>query len=137
MGKRLQGFVAGVMAAAVLSCGLAYAKSKTENINVTYDNIKVYVDNVLTELKDANGTAIEPFISTYMPVRGTAQAAGMQVTWDGANRSVYIWKNLMPESAKFLDYCPPYQTDGYTSYESKNGKSFQMSGVKYGDGFSV
>lgn len=141
MKKQLQGFIAGMAAMAVLSGGLAYAKSKSETIEVTYDNIKVYVDNVLTELKDANGTAVEPFIcngTTYMPVRGTAQAAGMQVTWDGANKSVYLWKNLMPDNANFLDYCPPYETSSYyTEYKASKGDSFQISGKKYTNGFSL
>jgi len=35
---------------------------------------------------------IEPFIyngTTYMPVRGTAKLAGMDVEWDGSTKSVY------------------------------------------------
>ena len=140
MKLNLRSFMAGALAATVLSCGMAYAKSRVETINATYDNIKVYVDNVLTELKDANGAVIEPFIyngTTYLPVRGTAQAAGMQVTWDGASKSVYLWKNLMPDSAKFLDYCPPYQTSNYKEFRSTKGESFNMSGKKYSDGFTL
>ena len=72
MNKRLQGFVAGVLCC-VLFAGIGvYAKSKTEMIEVLYNNIKIYKDNVLCELKDANGTVIEPFIyngTTYLPVR--------------------------------------------------------------------
>ncbi len=77
----------------VVTAGGAIAKSSFETIQVEYDNIKVYKDNVLCELKDANGTVIEPFIyngTTYMPVRGTANIAGMDVTWEGGTKSVYL-----------------------------------------------
>ena len=138
--KQIQGYVAGLLTATLISGGVAIAKSRTETLEVLYDDIKVYVDNVRTELKDANGVTVEPFVyqgTTYLPVRGTAQAAGMQVTWDGASKSVYLWKNLMPDSAKFLDYCPPYQTDKYKAYKSTAGQSFSMSGQKYSDGFEI
>ena len=140
MKKQIKSYIAGLLTSVLFIGVVAYAKNGMENINVTYDNIKVYVDNVLTELKDANGTVVEPFVyngTTYLPVRGTAQATGMQVTWDGASKSVYLWKDLMPNSAKFLDYCPPYQTRSYQEYRSTNGESFNMSGKKYSDGFTL
>ncbi len=62
MKNEIKGFVAGAAAMAVFSCGLSYAKSRVESIEVTYDDIKVYKDNVLCELKDAKGNVIEPFI---------------------------------------------------------------------------
>ena len=140
MNKILQGFVGGILCC-VLFVGIgAYAKSKTERIEVVYDNIKVYKDNVLCELKDVNGAVIEPFIyegTTYMPVRGTANLADMEVTWDGATKSVYLWDYVPnPIDVTYLmDVCPPYQTDEYKEYLSQNGKSFEMSGKKYSNGF--
>lgn len=137
MNKTVKGYLLGFVSAAVLVSGGAYAKSRMETIEVTYNNIKVYKDNVLCELKDANGTVVEPFIyngTTYMPVRGTANLADMEVTWDGNTQSVYLWDNLVAEGTSFIEVCPPYDTKSCTTYLASNGKSFSMAGEKYSDG---
>lgn len=103
--------------------------------------IKVYKDNVLCELKDANGTVIEPFIyngTTYMPVRGTANLADMQVTWDGNTKSVYLWDEQVPDGTYFLEVCKPYETSSYCDiYLSTDGESFEMAGEKYSNGIRL
>lgn len=137
MNKTLKGYVLGLLTASLLTGGAALAKSLTQTIEVTYDNIKVYKDNVLCQLKDANGSVIEPFIyngTTYMPVRGTASLADMEVTWDGASKSVYLWDNMVPSGTSFIEACPPYDTRGCDVVQASNGKSFSMSGTKYSDG---
>ncbi len=139
MNKTVKGYLLGFVSAAVLVSGGAYAKSRMETIEVMYNNIKVYKDNVLCELKDANGTVVEPFIyngTTYMPVRGTANLADMQVTWDGNTQSVYLWDNLVAEGTSFIEVCPPYDTNHCTTYLASNGKSFSMAGEKYSDGLT-
>lgn len=141
MKERLQGVLAGVLIGAVSIGSIAYATTGTRSIEVIYDNIKVYKDNVLCELKDANGSVIEPFIyngTTYMPVRGTANLADMQVTWDGANNSVYLWDELVPDGTYLMEVCPPYETSSnYESYLQSEGKSFTMSGTRYSNGFTL
>lgn len=135
--ERLQGVVAGVLIGALMTGGAVFAKSALESIEVEYDNIKVYKDNVLCELKDANGSVIEPFIyngTTYMPVRGTASLADMQVTWDGANKSVHLWENMVPEGTSFMEVCPPYELRCFQEYIATEGKSFTMAGQKYSNG---
>lgn len=137
--ERLQGVAAGVLIGALMTGGAVFAKSALESIEVEYDNIKVYKDNVLCELKDANGSVIEPFIyngTTYMPVRGTASLADMQVTWDGANKSVHLWENMVPEGTSFMEVCPPYDIDGYT-YLPTDVESFEMAGEKYSNGITL
>lgn len=138
MKERLQGLAAGILIGTLLAGGAVFAKTAVENIEVIYDNIKVYKDNVLCELKDANGTVIEPFIyngTTYMPVRGTANLADMQVTWDGNTKSVYLWDETVPDGTYFLDVCEPYEkTYGFNLYRSVNGDSFEMAGEKYSNG---
>ncbi len=137
MKERIQGLVAGLLIGSLGFGGTVYAISGTRNISVTYDNIKVYKDNVLCELKDSNGSTIEPFIyngTTYMPVRGTASLADMQVTWDGANKSVYLWDEMVPSGTNFMQECPPYETSGLNKYISTKGQSFEMAGEKYSDG---
>lgn len=137
MNKILKGYVLGLLTASLLTGSAALAKSLTQTIEVTYDNIKVYKDNVLCQLKDANGSVIEPFIyngTTYMPVRGTASLADMDVTWDGASKSVYLWDNMVPSGTSFIEVCPPYDTRGCDVVQASNGKSFSMFGTKYSDG---
>lgn len=138
MNKTLKGYVLGLLTASLLTGSAALAKSLTQTIEVTYDNIKVYKDNVLCQLKDANGSVIEPFIydgTTYMPVRGTANLADMEVTWDGANKSVYLWDNMVPSGTSFIEVCPPYETRGYEEFLQSKGKSFRMAGTNYSNGF--
>lgn len=139
MNKTIKGYICGFLSAAILVGG-TYAKSRFETIEVMYNNIKVYKDNVLCELKDSNGTVIEPFIyngTTYMPVRGTASLADMQVTWDGNTQSVYLWDTLSPAGTSFMEVCPPYdKSSGCFTYLSTSGKSFSMAGEKYSDGLT-
>ena len=139
MKQRLQGLITGIAIGAICTGGVAYAKSVTQTIEVTYDNIKVYKDNVLCELKDGNGSVIEPFIyngTTYMPVRGTANLAGMEVTWEGASKSVYLWDTLVPNGTYLMEVCPPYEKSGYyQEYLQQKGNSFSMAGQKYSNGF--
>ena len=141
MSKRFQGMLAGILIGTLLTGSLAIAKSSKEKIEVTYDNIKVYKDNVLCETKDVTGTVVEPFIyngTTYMPVRGTANLAGMDVTWNGQTKSVYLWDELTAEDTKFLNICPPYSIPRYCSmYLSSEAKTFEMAGQKYSDGLIV
>lgn len=140
MKKQIQGYLAGVLSTVVLISGAAYAKNASENINVTYDNIKVYIDNTLAELRDANGSTVEPFIyngTTYLPVRGVAQAMGAQVTYDGASKSVFIWDKMVPGETFLMDVCPPYDIDDAVTYTSSEGRSFDMDGKKRSNGITV
>lgn len=138
--ERLKGMVIGLIIGSLTVGGGVFAKNATEMIEVEYSNIKVYKDNVLCELKDANGSVIEPFIyngTTYMPVRGTANLADMQVTWDGLTQSVYLWDNMVPEGTVFLEECPPYDMHSCSTYLSSKGKSFSMAGEKYSNGITT
>ena len=138
MKKAAAGYVAGFLSAAVVFGGVAYATVGTKTIEAVYSNIKVYKDNVLCELKDANGTVIEPFIyngTTYLPVRGAANLADMEVTWDGASKSVYLWDEMVPEGTYFLEVCPPYDESIWVdTYLASKGQSFSMAGEKYSNG---
>ena len=139
MKKKLAGYLVGFFGAALCVGGVVYAATGAKTIDVVYDNIKVYKDNVLCELKDANGTTIEPFIyngTTYLPVRGAANLADMQVTWDGNTKSVYLWDEQVPEGTPFLEVCPPYDSSGATTYLATNGESFTMAGEKYSNGIT-
>lgn len=139
MKKQIQGYLAGVLSTVVLISGAAYAKSGSQNIEVTYDNLKVYIDNTLSELTDANGTTVEPFVyngTTYLPVRGVAQAMGAQVTYDGQSKSVYIWDKMVPGETFLMDVCPPYASSGISEYYSSEGKTFEMDGKRRSNGIT-
>lgn len=117
--------------ALLLGCTNAIAKQSTENIQVSYSDIKMVVNGVPVEPKDANGSKIEPFIyngTTYLPVRAVGDAFGQEVTWDGNTKTVYIGD--APNSTTYLtDVCPPYD---YTYYHSD--ETFEMDGKKYNAG---
>ena len=73
----------------------AYAASNSKNIEIFYRNIKIMIDGAEYIAKDVNGNVVEPFIyngTTYLPVRGIANAFGKDVIWDGANATVYLGK---------------------------------------------
>ncbi len=143
MRKMIKGYFLGVLSTLLLVGSVAYAASNTQTIEVIYDNIKVFKDNVLCETRDANGTIVEPFIyngTTYMPVRGTANLAGMEVTWDGESKSVYLWDELVPAETYFIDVCPPYELESESrckAYASTDTKSFSMAGKKYSTGLTL
>lgn len=137
MKEKMQGIIIGALVGTLGFSGVAYAKSAVENISVKYDNIKVYRDNVLCDLKTSNGTKVEPFIyngTTYLPLRATADLAGMSVTYDGATKSVYLWDNLVASNTYLMEACPPYETSGMDTYLQTSGKSFEMGGKKYSNG---
>lgn len=77
-----------IAALAVTATGVSViAKTSTENINVSYNNIKIVVDGK-TVLTDT-----EPFIyngTTYLPVRAVGEALGKEVNWDSATNTVYL-----------------------------------------------
>ena len=58
-----------------------------------YDDIKITLDSREIEPCDVNGNYIEPFIiegTTYLPVRGIANALGLNVGWEEATSTVKL-----------------------------------------------
>lgn len=93
MKKQLKGYFLGFLSAVVLTSGVTYAARTTKTIEAFYNNIKIYVDGIKVEPKDAVGNTVEPFIyngTTYLPVRAVGEAIGKTVTWDGTTQSVYL-----------------------------------------------
>ncbi len=119
-----------LLGAAALAAGSSY----TKEITASYSGISLVVDGVPIVPKDANGNVVEPFIyegTTYLPVRAVGEALGKTVSWDGANRTVYVG-NVPGEEIYRLDVCPPYETEGY-----KSPTQIEMMGEKYGHGFTL
>ncbi len=92
MNKTIKGFAAGFMAATLLSTTV-FAAPVVKNINIAYENIKIYVNETLLKPVDVNGKSVEPFTyngTTYLPVRAVAQAFGKSVEWDNNTKTVYL-----------------------------------------------
>ena len=135
----LKGFAAGTLVT-VLTLGtiLPSSAATMKEIKVAMGGIKIYVDGNLKKPTDVNGNVVEPMIydgTTYLPVRGAANLADMQVTWDGNSKSVYLWDEQVPEGTYFLEVCPPYDTSRWVyTYLASEGQSFDMAGEKYSNG---
>jgi len=70
-----------------------FAAKTTRQLEATFNNIKIVVDNKEIKPTDANGNAVEAFIvngTTYLPVRAVANALGKEVYWDGPTYTVYL-----------------------------------------------
>lgn len=81
-----------LLAVSALTATLVLAASGTKNIEVQYDNIKVFVNGSEIDSTGAN----EPFVidgSTYLPVRNISELTGSKVEWDGSTKSVYVGAN--------------------------------------------
>jgi len=146
--KTLKGYLTGVISTLVILGGIAYATTGSEMIEVFYNNIKVYKDNILCDLKDSNGTTVEPFIyngSTYVPLRAISEALGVKVDWDGDTQTINMYDNILPDETYLLDVCPPYETHdaswsgsyGCYTYYASEAESFSMAGEKYTNGMTL
>ena len=116
---------------------LIYKEIQSDNsvFRNSSDEIKLYVDNQLVELKDANGTTVKPFIkdgTTYVPLRGVSKVLGYTVEWQGQTNSVYVWKNDVSPNGVTMDFLRPYECGGivYAKYES-NGDTIQIDDNYY------
>jgi len=115
--------------AGVLLCGTAFAANtvRTQMIEANYMGIRVVIDGLEIEPKDATGHAVEPFASngtTYLPVRAVAQALGKDVEWDGENCIVYIGDHIPGKETNWMTKLPPYQVNNGTAYDGTDHKSF-------------
>ncbi|WP_409966851.1 alkaline phosphatase [Bengtsoniella intestinalis] len=91
--------LACLLAVATLT-GSALAASGTNSINALYNNIKVMVGGQETTLTDVNGNVVEPFIvdgTTYVPIRGAAEALGETVSYNSDTNSVEIGNQEAPK----------------------------------------
>lgn len=139
MKSTLKGYLIGVLSTVLLVGTVCYAASNTKTIEALYNNIKIYVDGVKIDPKDATGNTVEPFIyngTTYLPVRAVGEAIGKTVTWDGATQSVYLGEK--PGDKIYLtDVCPPYGGENYKIITSGKGEFLNMGGKKYTNGIKL
>lgn len=133
--------IAAVALAAMTAFGMtAYAASNSRNIDIYYRNIKLMIDGAEFIAKDVNGNKVEPFIydgTTYLPVRGIANAFGKDVVWDGENATIYIGKKGMNAPDNRLDklYYTDYREENrYSNMSIINGNVTDVNGNDYTNG---
>lgn len=107
--EKLKGILIGsVITSMVFALGItSFAASGNKTISVTYDNIKVYVDDVLSPMQ-SDGKTVEPFTfqgRTYVPLKAVSESLGSNVDWDDKTNSIYITSaNLEGKASYFSDY---------------------------------
>lgn len=139
MKEKLKGIAIGLLMGVLLTGGISYAASRSETIDVFYDNIKIFIDGEELDPRDGDGEKVEPFIyngTTYLPVRAVGQAVGKSVEWDGVEKVVYL--GAKPGNVEnWLDVCGPYQYKECKEYRLTNNEYFTMSGKKYTNGYTM
>ena len=88
----------------ITGSGAAGSTRGSKTADITYRDIKVYLDGVKLDLRNTAGVAIEPFImggTTYLPLRVIGQALGVQVGWDSATSTVSLTADV--DSGSGLD----------------------------------
>ncbi len=123
-------FFTGLIAGALGFSGVAavFAASYTSNLEATYRDIKVYVEDQQIDYTASNGAYAEPFIvdgTTYIPLRLFSEKLGQQVSWDDQTSSIYIGQQSAESSEirqKVYDFAlknQPYPDDEAYRYERR------------------
>lgn len=140
MHRKIRGIAAGVLVGAMITGAVVLAKQTTQNADLYYNDIKIYIDGAELSPKDVNGNPTEPFTmngSTYLPVRAIASALGKEVEWDGDTQSVYIGKKDQTKPDTYLDKLQYNDYREGTSSDSMtiiNGKITDFNGNAYKSG---
>ncbi|MDP4182776.1 MAG: copper amine oxidase N-terminal domain-containing protein, partial [Bacillota bacterium] len=145
--EKIKGIIIGAVGATVLTTTV-FAAPVAKNVQLFFNNIKIYVDDSAVTPKDAQGNTVEPFVyngTTYLPVRAVSNALGKNVEWDGKTSSVYIGKhnnssNSQPSSMwldqlDYFNFQKDYYSDGWSGWDSSKDKdsagNSYTHGIKY------
>jgi len=120
------GLIIGVLAFSGIA--VAFAASYNVNLEATYRDIKVYIDDQSIDYTASNGAYAEPFIingTTYIPLRLFSEKLGQQVQWDDQTSSIFIGSHTQIPAdadiiAKVYDFAlknQAYPEDEYYRYE--------------------
>lgn len=99
--KKQKSFFAGMLTMLLITClfGSASATRGVFQKEIEYQDIKISLDGVVLDLRDAQGNVVEPFKfggTNYVPARALAEALGLTVAWDGANSTVVLAHPQVP-----------------------------------------
>jgi hypothetical protein len=84
---------------ALLTFGVAFialpgfAASVTQQIFVTFSEMKIVIDGKEIKPLDGNGNAVKPLVyegTTYLPLKAVAKAFDKAAYWDGPNMTAYL-----------------------------------------------
>lgn len=109
----------------------------TVNTKLRYAGIGLVVDGVKTELKDACGETVQPFIyegSVWLPANAIADVIGKKIVWDGLEKTVYICdtaKEAVQRSDGGTPYLLPYKGKNVITYANRPDERLCMGGKEY------
>lgn len=103
MKKHWSGFFSGALTTLVLVglVGTAFSAARQQQATLNFSGIKITLNGSQITPPDASGKAVEPFTidgTTYLPVRGIANALGVGVTWDQSTQTVQLTSPGAPPS---------------------------------------
>ena len=119
MKKRFFSFLAGVMAALLLSSTAVTAMAATGALTIEINPIKVLVNGEVFQPKDVNGNDVMVFTyngTTYAPLRALAEAYGLVVGYDSKNHIATVDKPAAPATPA-APSTPTVQGSDYASFE--------------------
>ena len=78
-----------------VGAGPAGTTTGKQSVDITYRDIKVFLDGEELNLVNVNGDKVEPFIlksnsSVYLPLRVVGEALGLEVGWDSKTSTVSL-----------------------------------------------
>ena len=106
MMKKIKWLLLGLLIGLSITLIGAFASSSITK-ELFYNNIKIMLNNSEVTPTDANGNYVEPFIidgTTYLPVRGVANALGLDVKWDGDTNTVLLSTKEAPRAEDYVDF---------------------------------
>ena len=115
----------------ICGSGRALATNGTKRVDITYRDIAIEYNGDRIYATTADGNPVEPFImdgTTYLPVRGVANALGLDVSWDGATSTVtlegdsalcYTWVVKSEKSVYVYDDAGRYEETVTYEYDDK------------------
>lgn len=132
MKHNLPSFFAGIACALLVSVLSVSALAATGTISITVDpTVKIQVNGTTFQPKDAKGKAVPVFIyngTTYAPLRGLAEAYGLEVGYDAATGTATVGKQGSTAPAKKSDY------SDWTAEEEKAYQEFKgMWEIKFAE----
>ena len=91
--ERIQRVIIGIVITLALIGTFSFASQHSEYVERFYNNIKITLNGIIIEPKDANGNVFEPFIidgTTYLPVRTIGNALELKVNWDENSNTIEL-----------------------------------------------
>lgn len=137
--KKHKSFLAGMLTMLLITCliGSASATRGVVQKEIEYQDIKISLNGVVLDLRDAQGNVVEPFKfggTNYVPARALAEALGLTVAWDGTTSTVVLAhpQLFVPQPEAVPDPIPvetpkDSQTAGQTVYVTRTGSHYHYS----------